>query len=177
VGSAIVAAVVAPRLLSYEERLTAYRREHFAQDGYYNYYAANYHPAALFRYLGTELRSGENFLIVYAELDHFNLDFHARRAGLALSGVSDRAGPETEVTVYIAAPERVDYGELARRSHLSERALRAFTLLEDFGYYRLSKSPRRVPLRDLLPSSDQARDERVEHAQPATDSQARRESS
>ncbi|MGO8751783.1 MAG: hypothetical protein ACLQNE_38060 [Thermoguttaceae bacterium] len=135
-GMAVLVGVAAPSLWTYPARLTEYRRDCFAQDGYYNYYAANYHPAKVAAWLKSSIGPTENYTICFADADHFPLFYDLSRAGVAVNR-SNGSGPRT---IYLIAPDLVDYANIAKRFGVPEPVLRNLPLVRDFGYYRLYKS-------------------------------------
>jgi len=132
-GAALLAAVAMPMVLTYPARLTAYRRAHEAQDGYYNYYAANYQPSQVVAYLRGHIDPERPYRIVFARRDYFPLWFYLQREGVP-PGRGPR-GPET--AIYLITPPRPDYRALSEASGLSPEQLQALPLIRDFGYYRL----------------------------------------
>jgi hypothetical protein len=137
VGMFVLAAVAGPRLWTYEARLTEYRRSHFAQDGYYNYYAANFHPAEVVAAVPAATAEGQSYLVCFADADHFTLGYYFRRAGLPLERRVEGSPP----VIYTITPELADYDALAAKCGLPADVLRRFPLVQDFGYYRLHRSP------------------------------------
>jgi hypothetical protein len=135
-GMAVLAGVAAPSLWTYPARLTEYRRTRFAQDGYYNYYAANYHPAEVAAWLKSSIGPTENYTICFADADAPPLFYNLSRAGVAVNR-SYGSGPRT---IYLIAPELVDYAGVAKRFGVPEAVLRNLPLVRDFGYYRLYKA-------------------------------------
>jgi hypothetical protein len=130
-----------PLLLTYPARLTRYRRNHDAQDGYFNYYAANYHPADVVLYLSQNIRPGEPYAILCADADQYPLGFYLRREGLPPR--STTSGSDTyELVIFLITAAREDYQEISRKSGIPAEVLRSFPLVRDFGYYRLFRSPK-----------------------------------
>ncbi len=139
-GMTVLACVALPRIWTYPARLAEYRRGRFAQDGYYNYYAAEFHPSKVASYLRDSIGPSESYVICFADADHFPLWHYLRRAGVALERIDRGAAVPPEVIVYLITPAVPDYQALAAKSGLPVDALRAFPLVEDFGYYRLYQS-------------------------------------
>jgi hypothetical protein len=135
-GMAVLVAVAAPSLWTYPARLTEYRRTRFAQDGYYNYYAANYHPAEVAAWLKSSIGPTENYTICFADADAPPLFYHLSRAGVAVNR-SNGSGP---LMIYLIAPELADYACIAKRFGAPEAVFRNLPLVRDFGYYRLYKA-------------------------------------
>jgi len=139
VGLILLTSVALPRIWTYPARLTEHRRRVFAQDGYYNYYAANFHPSDVANYLQQSIGPEESYVICFADADHFPLWHYFRRVGMPLErvGRSSRGGPPV---VYLIAPALADYEALSAKSGLPVDVIRRFPLAEDFGYYRLYRS-------------------------------------
>jgi len=138
-GLILLASVALPRICTYPARLTEHRRREFAQDGYYDYYAANFHPSDVARYLQQTIGPQERYVICFADADHFPLWHYLRRVGIPLErlGRSSPAGPPV---VYVIAPALADYQTLSAKSGLPVDVIRRFPLVRDFGYYRLYRS-------------------------------------
>jgi len=135
VGMALLATVALPRIASYPARLAEVRRSRFAQDGYYNYYAAEFHPADVVAYLQATIPDGQSYLVCFSDADHFALAHYFGRAGLPPTQLVEGSPP----VIYVIAPELADYHALAAKFDLSADFLRALPLVQDFGYYRLQR--------------------------------------
>ena len=68
----------------------------FAQDGYYNYYAANYHPAKVAAWLKSSIGPSENYAIYSADADHYALTFYLLQAGVPAKRIHGR-GPRNDL--------------------------------------------------------------------------------
>ena len=134
-GMVLLAAVAVPRIVTYSERLTEYRRGEFAQDGYFNYYAANFHPAEVAEYLARSIGPDESYVMCFAKADHHSLSYYMDQAGLPLK----RTGDGSPSVVYLITPELVDYDELSVRFGISSEVQCRLPLVHDFGYYRLQR--------------------------------------
>ena len=146
-GMMLLACVAVPRIWTYPARLAEHRRHQFAQDGYYNYYAAEFHPSQVASYLRDSIGPEENYVILFADADHFPLGHYFRRAGVPLRRI-DRGARAAPLIVYLVTPALPDYEALAAKSGLSAELLRRFPLVKDFGYYRLYESRSRSPSSD-----------------------------
>lgn len=146
-GLVLVTAALLPWVLTYSARLTEIRRERFAQDGYYEYYAANFHPSDVIAHLKQSIPPNEHYVLCYHESDAWNLVYYLNRYGLD----QQRPGPESarESSIQPAMPTRTVYyiepasppkpdDPLICETPLDE--LQAATLVKDFGYYRLRRS-------------------------------------
>jgi hypothetical protein len=118
----------------YPARLDRVRAERFAQDGYFNYYAANYQPAAAAAWLQATVSPTVNYQICVGEMDHFNIDYYLREYKVA--GINQpRAGAAR--TVYCVVPPLPDWQSLSRQSGLPVERLQKFQQVAEFGYYRV----------------------------------------
>lgn len=143
----LLAAPLVPQLLSYPSRLDEVRAERFAQDGYYNYYAADFAPSEVANYLARHIQTDRPFLVAYDEADHYNLVYYLAKAGLPVPPQRLPAPAEEEavpVPVYYVSPALRRYDDLERITGLTEEQLRRFTEVARFGYYRVYRSPRPV---------------------------------
>ncbi|HVW37954.1 MAG TPA: hypothetical protein VHB99_11640 [Pirellulales bacterium] len=133
----VVVAVLAPQLAAYPTRLDAYCRQHpGAHDGYFNYYAAGYRPAAIVARVKELTADGRPYRICYAEEDHWNLAFYFKQAGVPLARrASDRS--DSAARVFVISPHAADWADIATRCELPEAELRQLPIIEDFGYYVL----------------------------------------
>jgi len=154
VAMLLLAGVALPRIWTYPVRLTEYRRRHFAQDGYYNYYAANFHPADVVAHLQQSIDRRESYLICFRDADHFSLGHYLRRAGLPVY----RAVGRSPAVVYTITPDTVtrepaDCEALSAKFALPADLLRESLLVRDFGYYRLHRCRQPLPLKRTIRTS------------------------
>lgn len=144
VSLACVAMVLCPQLWTYPRRLTQRREQgepanQWIADGYFCYYAANYQPSAVVRYLNGQDFDRAPFVVAYVKADFLNVwwyFYHSR-----LSGVSP---PHGVVDLYAIVPEPPPWKLLAETNHLSEQDVRNLRLIADFGYYRLYRTSQPV---------------------------------
>ncbi|HET6882585.1 MAG TPA: hypothetical protein VFI31_20630 [Pirellulales bacterium] len=139
-----------PQLWTYAERLRVRRERADAADqwvanGYYCYYAANYRPSAVVDYLAVRDFNRAPFGILYTKPDFLNLWWYFYHSPLA-----NVRTPDGKVTVFAILPEPPPWKALAKDCHLSDEDVRAFELIDDFGFYRLYRTPGLV---DVGPSS------------------------
>lgn len=147
----LVGMVVVPRLVSYPARLDEYRKGQFAQGGYYNYYAARYHPARVAAYLQDQLQDqivdDRPYYIAYDDHDHMNLWYYLARCSVPPYRQLGRSPAGTEAVVYAIVPPVPDYPAIEAKCGLAPGTVRRFPLVEEFGYYRLLRSPGPVRIR------------------------------
>ena len=140
VGVLLLALVALPSIWTYPARLAEVRRQRFAQDGYYNYYAADFHPSRVVSYLQESTGNDAPYRVFFAKADFFPLSHYFRRAGMPLQRL-DAGFASSRPALYFIAPELVDYEALSESSRLPPEMLRGFKLVDDFGYYRLYRLP------------------------------------
>lgn len=141
VAALVLIAVLAPQLATYPRRLDAYCRLHpGAHDGYFNYYAAGYHPSAAVERVRELTADGRPYRVCYAAEDHWNLAYYFKQADVPLARAdSDRTASDTRV--FVIAPHTADWPGIAARCELPETDLRRLPTVEDFGYYVLRGAP------------------------------------
>jgi hypothetical protein len=147
-GLVVVTAALLPWVLTYPARLTEFRRERFAQDGYYEYYAANFHPSDVIAHLKQTIPPNEPYALCYHESDAWNLVYYLNDYRLDQQRATDSSNqPAARArTVYYiqpASPPKPD-DPLICETPLEE--LQAAALVRDFGYFRLRQVP--ASLRD-----------------------------
>lgn len=137
----LLVAMLAVQLATYPARLAAYCRQHpAAHDGYFNYYAAGYRPAAVVERVKELASDGRPYRICYAEEDHWNLVFYFKQANVPLvRRASDRS--DFDARILVIAPHAADWAGIAARCELPEAELRRLPVIEDFGYYELRGAP------------------------------------
>lgn len=146
-SSLIVAAVVLlPPVLRYPDKLDAVRTRRFAQDGYFNYYAADFEPSRVASYLQNSIHPGKDFLVLYADRDHYNLVHYLNLAKLPLppNKLTADATGKVRAEVFCVVPELAHWDELAHIAGLRVEQLRSFPLVHRVGYYRVYASPQPV---------------------------------
>lgn len=136
-------ALLLPQVLLYPGRLEAVRSQRFAQDGYYNYYAANFEPSRVALRLAQEIQPNEDFMVLYADVDQYNLGHYLARAGLPLPPLrlTDTASGRTQARLFCVVPELADWDRLAEIAGVPADELRSFPLVERAGYFRVYASP------------------------------------
>jgi hypothetical protein len=145
VGMVVLAGVALPPLYTYPVRLAEHRRSHVAQDGYYNYYAADFHPSEVVASLQRSIGPRQSYMICFADEDYFPLWHYFQKAGMPPERIGERSGGAWACDVYLIKPERTDYEPLARKCGLPVGVLHQFPLVRDFGYYQLYQSPWTAP--------------------------------
>lgn len=131
-----------PWLLTYPARLSAFREHTFAQDGYFNYYSANFQVAAPLKYLKDHISSDENYSIFYDCSGFVTVDHYLARLNLPNQRIqSNKAGVKIPVKMYYLAPTLANYEDISKCCGLSTVTLSEFPLVKDFGYYKLHRMP------------------------------------
>lgn len=152
-AAVVIAAVMLPRVLSYPARLEAFRQRQFAQDGYYNYYDANFHPARLAAAVRDAVAAREGYLLMLADEDHYTLSYY-----LFQYGVEKRRGPPAEgppgVRLYAALAPQTSVEQLLTQWQLPGELAAEMSVVADVGYYRLVRWPRLWPLANWQPAAE-----------------------
>lgn len=157
VGCVLLGLAIAPSLFSYSRRLDERRREMAAhgrrvQDGYYNYYAADYRPSQVAAWLADQHIERKTYVICYAKEDHLDLAYYFERIGLPIYHGVPRHAYERPVEVFAVLPAGGTWGKVAERCRLTADEVRQFEQLGDFGYHQLCRSRR--PLHVGLPADN-----------------------
>ena len=140
IGGLLLVVVLVPRLITYPARLDEFRRGQFAQDGYFNYYAARYEPSAVIDYLRRAIDPAEPYLVCYHEADHAVMLHYAAVAGLPLGRSGEDRGEQPRVRVYYVQPD-APLESLGRLTMgLSLEQVVDMPLVDQFGYYRVRRS-------------------------------------
>lgn len=124
-----------PFAVTYPDRLDKVRREHFAQDGYFNYYSARYHPRELVQQLADLVAEDRNFRIEFAPDDAMNLLYYFDQIGLPPRHQSSQS--DAREKIYVIIPPIPLWDEIAKNSGIPVKQLQDHEELGDFGYYRL----------------------------------------
>lgn len=152
-SGAIVAVVLLPAVKNYPTRLEVQRLHHFAQDGYFNYYDANFHPARLAATLRDTAVAEEGYLLLVPEADHFTLSYY-----LAQYAQPQRkpppAGSPAAIRLYAALAPQTDIKELLAQWQLPPEIATEMSTVANVGYYRLVRWPRLWPLANWPPATE-----------------------
>lgn len=148
VALVLVFAVMLPPVLRYPGRLDAVRSQRFAQDGYYNYYAADFEPSRVARYLGSKIRPDEDFLVLYADGDQYNLAHYLQLAGIPIppKRLTETSPGKARAKIFCVVPEFAQWDELAKIAGVGVEQLRKYPLVERAGYFRIYASPEPVEI-------------------------------
>src|SRR5262249_25861197 len=110
-------------------------------DGYYCYYASEYQPSAMVRYLLDQGIEKTAYQVCYTDRDALNIAWYLSQ--MALPDRKPVQGRSSEPRQLIATlPEPPPLRMLAGDCAISDEQLRALNLIDDFGYYRLYASRR-----------------------------------
>ena len=145
VALAVVSLILWPQLWTYPQRLEARREQvdpadQWIADGYYCYYAANYRPSAVVRYLLALNVERFPYRVCCTDADALNLWYYFARSRLLLFDGYKYGPPKGGVAVFAVVPEPPPWRRLARDCRLLSDQIRTLRLLDDFGYYRLYQS-------------------------------------
>ncbi len=134
-------------LPTYSARLTKVRQQHFAQDGYYNYYSANYHPSRVAAYLERTIPRNQPYLICFDDADMLNLRFYLAQLDVEVGHVMDTPDGETLARVFLVLPPLPRYDRITAQTGLTTETLKTLPETTNFGYYRVFASPGLLSLR------------------------------
>lgn len=149
----LLAMATLPWLFTYPGRLTEFRQQQFAQDGYFNYYAANYHPSQVAAYLRRVVPNDQPYLIAYDDADMLNLRWYLADANVEPGRLMDTPQGDTLARVFLVLPPLPRYDRVAAMTGLSEDTLKELPRTADFGYYRVFTSPKLLSLK--IPSTEE----------------------
>lgn len=157
VGCVLFVLAIAPALWTYPSRLDERRREAAAhgrrvQDGYYNYYAADYRPSQVAAWLADQHIEQKPYVICYAKEDHLDVAYYFERIGLPIYHRVPRHAYERPVEVFAILPAGGTWEKVAERCRLTADEVRQFEHIGDFGYHQLCRS--RQPLHVGLPADN-----------------------
>ena len=150
-GLVLLLVVFAPRLLRYPARLTALREQRGAvQDGYFNYYAADFEPARVADLLGPLVRDEPNFHIAYDDADYYNLVYYLIAEGIAAPPAPESGGVSQEPGyLYLVLPAKPNLVRLQARIAIPAEEWTRWPEVARVGYYRVLRSPERRSLVEL----------------------------
>ncbi|HEX5444949.1 MAG TPA: hypothetical protein VFW87_14020, partial [Pirellulales bacterium] len=157
-GCLLLGLALAPALLTYPRRLDERRRQAAAhsrwpvQDGYYNYYAADFRPSELADWLADRHIEQMAYVICYAKEDHLDVAYYLEYIGLPIYHGLPLDPQDRPVEVFAVLPAGCPWDRLAERCRLSPDDIRQFERIGDFGYHQLYQS--RQPLYLDLPSDN-----------------------
>ncbi|HEX7447614.1 MAG TPA: hypothetical protein VF306_08720 [Pirellulales bacterium] len=157
-GWALIGLALAPALITYPRRLDERRRQVAAysrwpvQDGYYNYYAADFRPSELAAWLADQHIERRAYVICYAKEDHLDVAYALEHIALPIYHGLPRNPSERPVEVFAVLPADCPWDRLAERCGLTRDDVRHFEHLGDFGYHQLYRSRR--PLQVGLPADN-----------------------
>lgn len=135
----LIVALLLPAILAYPARLRRHRQEQFAQDGYYNYYAADFQPSCIAQFLRGQVDPAGTYRICYADADHYNLVLPLARAGFPIP--PHHVAPTGAGYIYVVLPPRPDYASIEQRCGLTAAQIAEYPVVKRCGYYELRRSP------------------------------------
>lgn len=152
-AGAVIAVVLLPAVHTYPWRLSAFRLDRFAQDGYFNYYEAHFHPAQLVKALRDAAPAEEGYLLMIPDEDNFTISYY-----LDLYGVKQRvappAGAPQAVRVYAVVAPQTDLKTLLSQWQLPADWASQASVTADVGYFRLVRWPKLWPLANWGPTAE-----------------------
>lgn len=133
----ISALVVFPQLWSYPNRLEKKRQTDPVQDGYYNYYAARYHPSEAVRFIRDFVEAmapARSYRVLFRQADFYPLAYYLAQEGVAPE-LLNASYPEEHV--FLVLPPHVSVKDFLREYRGDPRMAENFRFLKDAGYYRI----------------------------------------
>ena len=154
-GLVLMLAVFAPPLLSYPARLTALREQQGAvQDGYFNYYAADFEPARVADVLSPLVQDEPNFHIAYDDADYYNLVYYLIAEGIAAPPPPENPSqPPAPGYLYVVLSPKPNLTRLQARIAIPADQWTRWPEVARVGYYRVLRSPERRSLVELQKSA------------------------
>lgn len=143
-----VIVVMLPAVLVYPSRLERVRKARFAQDGYYNYYAAHFEPSCAARALRAAIGPAENYRICFGASDHHALSHALAEVGFPLPPeqvMGNRDGGSGYL--YVVLPARPNNDEVVKACGASMATVEQWPVVAQCGYYEVRRSPERVTLK------------------------------
>lgn len=155
VGLVLLLVVFAPPLLSYPARLTVLREQQGAvQDGYFNYYAADFEPARVADVLSPLVQDEPNFHIAYDDADYYNLVYYLIAEGIAAPPTSENPRqPPAPGYLYVVLSPQPNLARLQARIAIPADQWTHWPEVARVGYYRVLRSPERRSLAELQESA------------------------
>lgn len=157
-GWALLGLALAPALITYPARLEERRRQVAAhsrwpvQDGYYNYYAANFRPSDLADWMADQHIERLAYMVCYAKEDHLDVAYAFEHIGLPIYHGLPLDPRERPVEVFAVLPAACPWDRLAERCRLTDDEVRQFEHIGDFGYHQLYRARR--PLYVEMPADN-----------------------
>jgi hypothetical protein len=150
-GLVLLLVIFAPPLLRYPAKLTALREHQGAvQDGYFNYYAADFEPARVADLLGPMVQDEANFQIAYDDADYFNLVYYLIAEGIAAPPPPEHGEVSPEPGyLYLVLPAKPNVARLQSRIAIPAEEWTRWPEVARVGYYRVLRSPERRSLVEL----------------------------
>jgi hypothetical protein len=128
-------------VLTYPARLAAAREQAIVQDGYFCYYAADFHPAQVPEYFKTILSSERSYLIGCDRWGFYTLEYYFRRAGLPHFNLRAGDGDSCLAEVYYVMPRHGSLEDVAKQSGVPVGQLQTAREIRDLGFYHVYKLP------------------------------------
>lgn len=150
-GLVLLLAVFTPPLLRYPAKLIALREQQGAvQDGYFNYYAADFEPARVADVLVPLVKDEPNFDIAYDDADYYNLVYYLIAEGIAAPPPpEDPNQPPAPGYLYLVLSPKPKLARLQARIAIPAEEWTRWPEVARVGYYRVLRSPERRSLAEL----------------------------
>lgn len=142
VGLVLLYVIAGPRLWTYDARLAqAVAADPRVQDGYFNFYASNFRPGDVARWIDADRPRDGAYAIVFAPVDHYHLQYYLFEQRLPENNVVPRGPGKYRGTLYLVGPEPLDYEAIARHYEFNPAELRRFPRVAREGYFSIYRSP------------------------------------
>ncbi len=143
----MVGALLLPAALSYPFRLEKARAGQRSQDGYFNYYAARYEPAAAIDELARRVGPTSAYLVLCDEADFHVCEYYLARRGLLSGRLATLDDGRQQAVVFYLGTSRPEYRFAAARAGLEPDQLAQLPVVAQRGFYELRQSPAPILVR------------------------------
>lgn len=151
VSAAMIMVATLPWLATYPTRLAAVCTERFAQDGYFNYYSANYSPSQVVAYLRSKISPNQPYIVCFDDADMLNLRWYLAHGNVVPGRLRETPQGESVAQVFLVLPPRPRFERVAFETGIPEETLRSLPMVADFGYYKVFSTPELIPLNPVSP--------------------------
>lgn len=153
VAGMVIAGVLLPAVLTHSRRLETQRRQTFAQDGYFNYYDADFHPARLVKALRDTAPAEEGYLLMIPDEDNFTVSYYLAQYAVPQRKTPPAGGPPA-IRLYAALAPQTDVQLLLGQWQLPAGLAAEMSTVADVGYFRLVRWPKLWPLANWRPAAE-----------------------
>jgi hypothetical protein len=141
VGGLGITAILLPRVLSYPARLAAIRDQTFVQDGYFCYYAADFHPSRVVEYLKGILGKERSYMVLWDRRGFCTLPHYFIRAGVPCTKLDFDDTRRCIANLYYVVPKQAVLEDVSEQCGVSVEELRRAQEICNLGFYRVYRTP------------------------------------